>query len=88
MYYACIQVNGYLLERNKVIVIRLLKYRHMPAFDRLYCTLIKGASDVIAKKAILQVRIREEDKQHAERLYDAMGTSLAEAVRLFARKAF
>ena len=33
------------------------------------------------KRAILQVRIREEDKQHAERLYDAMGTSLA--VRLF-----
>lgn len=29
------------------------------------------------KRAILQVRIREEDKQHAERLYDAMGTSLA-----------
>lgn len=25
------------------------------------------------KRAILQVRIREEDKQHAERLYDAMG---------------
>lgn len=35
------------------------------------------------KRAILQVRIREEDKAHAERLYDAMGTSLAEAVRLF-----
>lgn len=35
------------------------------------------------KRAILQVRIREEDKQHAERLYDAMGASLAEAVRLF-----
>ena len=35
------------------------------------------------KRAILQVRIREDDKQHAERLYDAMGTSLAEAVRLF-----
>lgn len=45
---------------------------------------LRGASDVIdAKRAILQVRIREEDKQHAERLYDAMGTSLAEAVRLF-----
>lgn len=29
------------------------------------------------------MRIREEDKQHAEHLYDAMGTSLAEAVRLF-----
>lgn len=45
---------------------------------------LREASDVIdAKRAILQVRIREEDKQHAEHLYDAMGTSLAEAVRLF-----
>ena len=45
---------------------------------------LREASDVIdSKRAILQVRIREEDKQHAERLYDAMGTSLAEAVRLF-----
>lgn len=35
------------------------------------------------KRAILQVRIREDDKAQAERLYDAMGTSLAEAVRLF-----
>lgn len=35
------------------------------------------------KRAILQVRIREEDKARAERLYDSMGTSLAEAVRLF-----
>lgn len=40
------------------------------------------------KRAILQVRIREEDKQHAEHLYDAMGTSLAEAVRLLSRRAF
>lgn len=45
---------------------------------------LREASDVIdSKRAILQVRIREEDKQHAERLYEAMGTSLAEAVRLF-----
>lgn len=45
---------------------------------------LREASDVIdSKRVILQVRIREEDKQHAEHLYDAMGTSLAEAVRLF-----
>lgn len=45
---------------------------------------LREASNVIdSKRAILQVRIREEDKQHAEHLYDAMGTSLAEAVRLF-----
>lgn len=35
------------------------------------------------KRATLQVRIRPEDKTHAEELYQAMGTSLAEAVRLF-----
>ena len=29
------------------------------------------------KRAILQVRIREEDKQHAEHLYDAMGPNVA-----------
>lgn len=54
-------------------------------FDYPYCTLIKGGQRChrLKKRAILQVRIREDDKQHAERLYDAMGTSLAEAVRLF-----
>lgn len=35
------------------------------------------------KRAILQVRIQEEQKKEAERLYRAMGTSLCEAVRLF-----
>lgn len=40
------------------------------------------------KRAILQVRIREEDKQHAEHLYDAMGTSLAEPSAYLSRKAF
>lgn len=45
---------------------------------------LREASDVIdSKTSHPAVRIREEDKQHAERLYDAMGTSLAEAVRLF-----
>lgn len=40
------------------------------------------------KRAILQVRIREEDKQHAERLYDAMGTSLARLSVFLSRRAF
>lgn len=45
---------------------------------------LREASDVIdAKTSHPAGRIREEDKQHAEHLYDAMGTSLAEAVRLF-----
>lgn len=39
------------------------------------------------KRAILQVRIREEDKQHAEHLYDAMGTSPRPSVFL-SRRAF
>ena len=40
------------------------------------------------KRAILQVRIREEDKQHAERLYDAMGTSLPRLSVFLSRRAF
>lgn len=40
------------------------------------------------KRAILQVRIREEDKQHAERLYDAMGTSLGEYTVYLSRRVF
>lgn len=45
---------------------------------------LREASDVIDSKTSHPAGgIREEDKQHAERLYDAMGTSLAEAVRLF-----
>lgn len=38
------------------------------------------------KSAVLQVRIEERDKVSAERLYDAMGTSLAEAVRMFIKQ--
>lgn len=54
------------------------------AFDRLYCTLIKGASDVIDSKTSHPAGAHSRrGQQHAEHLYDAMGTSLAEAVRLF-----
>lgn len=67
----------------------MLKYRHVPHLTDYIARSLKEASDVIdSKRAILQVRIREEDKQHAERLYDAMGTSLAEAVLLLSRRAF
>lgn len=38
------------------------------------------------KRAILQVRVEEGDKQEAERLFDAMGTSLSEAVRMFVKQ--
>ena len=38
------------------------------------------------KSAVLQVRIEERDKARAERLYDAMGTSLSEAVRMFIKQ--
>lgn len=40
------------------------------------------------KRAILQVRIREEDKQHAERLYDAMGNRSPRLSAYLSRKAF
>lgn len=45
---------------------------------------LREASDVIDSKTSHPAGAHsQEDRQHAERLYDAMGTSLAEAVRLF-----
>ncbi len=38
----------------------------------------------MAKEAVLQVRMDAELKSEAESLYKEMGTSLAEAVRIFA----
>ncbi len=40
----------------------------------------------MAKKAILQVRMDSELKEQAELLYKQLGTSFAEAVRIFARQ--
>lgn len=40
----------------------------------------------MAKQAVLQVRMDVELKESAEALYRRMGTSLAEAVRIFARQ--
>lgn len=40
----------------------------------------------MAKQAVLQVRMDSDLKQQAETLYHRMGTSLAEAVRIFARQ--
>lgn len=40
----------------------------------------------MAKQATLQVRMDKELKESAEALYKSMGTSLAEAVRIFARQ--
>ena len=40
----------------------------------------------MAKQAVLQVRMDEDLKASAEELYRRMGTSLAEAVRIFARQ--
>ena len=40
----------------------------------------------MAKEEILQVRMDAELKEQAEQLYKDMGTSLAEAVRIFARQ--
>ena len=38
----------------------------------------------MAKEAVLQVRMDAELKEKAEKLYKDMGTSLSEAVRIFA----
>ena len=40
----------------------------------------------MAKEATLQVRMDAELKEQAEELYKAMGSSFAEAVRIFARQ--
>lgn len=40
----------------------------------------------MAKTSVLQVRMDSDLKEHAESLYKNMGTSLAEAVRIFARQ--
>ncbi len=40
----------------------------------------------MAKEATLQVRMDAELKEQAEELYRKMGTSFAEAVRMFARQ--
>lgn len=40
----------------------------------------------MAKEATLQVRMDETLKEQAEQLYHNLGTSLAEAVRMFARQ--
>ena len=40
----------------------------------------------MAKEAILQVRMDQELKEQVEALYKQLGTSFAEAVRIFARQ--
>ena len=40
----------------------------------------------MAKTSVLQVHMDSDLKEHAESLYKNMGTSLAEAVRIFARQ--
>jgi len=40
----------------------------------------------MAKEAILQIRIDAETKKQAEVLFETMGTSLSEAVRIFIKQ--
>ena len=40
----------------------------------------------MAKEAIVQIRMDSELKESAEKLYKDLGTSFAEAVRIFARQ--
>ena len=44
----------------------------------------KKGGDIMAKEATLQVRMDADLKEKAESLYREMGTSFAEAVRIFA----
>lgn len=39
----------------------------------------------MAKTAVLQIRIDEQDKKDAEEFFESMGTSLSEAVRVYLR---
>ena len=50
----------------------MLKYRHMPHLTDYIARSLRGpVMSSTQKRAILQVRIREEDKQHAEHLFVA-----------------
>lgn len=67
----------------------MLKYRHMPHLTDYIVRSLRGpVMSSTQKRAILQVRIREEDKQHAERLYDAMGHRSPRLSVYLSRKAF
>jgi DNA-damage-inducible protein J len=46
----------------------------------------KQGGDVMAKEATLQVRMDADLKEEVEALYRDMGTSFAEAVRIFAKQ--
>ena len=52
----------------------------------MYYYSITKEAVIMAKEAILQVRMDSELKEQAELLYKQMGTSFAEAVRIFARQ--
>lgn len=67
----------------------MLKYRHMPHLTDCIARSLRGpVMSSTQKRAILQVRIREEDKQHAERLYDAMGNRSPRPYVYLSRRAF
>ena len=42
----------------------------------------------MGKDAVLHIRIDADEKQKAEKLYEGVGTSLSEAVRIFIRQSF
>lgn len=68
----------------------MLKYRHMPHLTDYIARSLRGpVMSSTQKRAILQVRIREEDKQHAEHLYDAMGAHRSPRLSVYlSRRAF
>lgn len=52
----------------------------------LYYNCLTKEAVIMAKEATLQVRMDAELKEQAEILYKQLGTSFAEAVRIFARQ--
>ena len=70
------------------MVYRLSK-ENLDSIDRKSKNVIQlyyKGDDVMAKEATLQVRMDAELKEKVEALYKEMGTSFAEAVRIFAKQ--
>lgn len=42
--------------------------------------------DIMLKESILEIKMDSDLKEQAERLYEEMGTTFAEAIRIFARQ--
>ena len=78
---------------NSTPLIALCKIQALDILRQLYgevtipeSVLNHKGSDIMAEEAVLQVAMDAELMDRAERLYQRLGTSFAEAVRIFARR--